>query len=76
MIYDYKAHPTNGPTGNLFAYSEEGKLLRNGEAFSEMNSEPSVSIISESPLVASNFVGYDVIFDFKTGKVVNLVFTK
>jgi len=70
------AFPKNAPARNLFAHTEEGDLLWQGEAFSAMSTDASVSIIGETPLVVSNFAGYAVTYDIETGKVINAEFAK
>ena len=76
VIYDYMDFPKNAPARNLFAYTESGELLWQGEAFSTLSTDASVSIISEIPLVVSNFAGYAVTYDIETGRVVDARFTK
>ncbi len=77
VIFDYMAFPLKAPAHNLFGYSvATGEQLWRAEDIGLGPADAYTAVISESPLVVSNFGGFDCQVDISTGKVSGKVFTK
>lgn len=77
VVYDYMAFPQEEPARNLFGYSvESGQFAWRVEGIGASAADGYTNIISEQPLVAGNFAGYDCQIELCSGKVVAKAFTK
>ena len=76
VIYDYMDFPKGAPARNLFAYAPNGDFVWQAEAFSTMDTDASVNILCENPLVVGNFTGYEITYDIESGKVIDTKLTR